>query len=57
MAGKRPKQFWSGGNSIISYAQSLEQCEAIQEIIVVLLRRKLPGFFLSRQTWSTKLKA
>lgn len=46
MAGERPKQFLelSGTPIIIRTLKAFEQCDVIQEIIVVLAVEQVPGF-------------
>lgn len=60
MAGKRPKQFLElAGIPIIMHTlRAFEQCEAIQEIIVVLAADETPGFLdLARSHGVHKLKS
>jgi len=60
MAGKRPKQFLElAGIPIIFHTlRAFEQCEAIQEIIVVVAAEETPGFFsLADKHGLRKLKA
>jgi 2-C-methyl-D-erythritol 4-phosphate cytidylyltransferase len=60
MAGKRPKQFLelAGTPIIVHTLRAFEQCEAIQEIIVVLATDETPGFLdLARRHGVRKIKS